>query len=393
MHGYWSAVYDPFWSPRSNNQQRTTIPMPRYTKIDTLDDFLSRDTLRHCVIQDLDFTGVAIDWSAHDATGSAFLGCTFPEPGVEAALVHAGALVFPEVPDLPFRPYRPSLYTWRELLDGYSESDDRSLDLRIYRHAQSVKQTPVLLHELAQRIHDHAIDDALDEFLDGRRVVGIMGGHGAPRTNDAFRDVAWIARALTRDGYTIASGGGPGIMEAANLGAWLASSPDPALDEALAILAEAPRYTDSGYVARARQVIEAIPQGADSLAVPTWFYGHEPTNLFASHIAKYFSNSLREDGLLAIAIHGVIYARGSAGTLQEVFMDLCQNHYTTFEYISPMVFLDPPYYRDRIGLWPMLEKFMDEKDAGYRDYLAITGNPAEAVDFIQSHPPRQNHGV
>ena len=35
-------------------------------------------------------------------------------------------------------------------------------------------------------------------------------------------------------------------------------------------------------------------------------------------MAKYFSNSLREDGLLAIATHGVVYAPGSAGTTQDV---------------------------------------------------------------------------
>ena len=32
-----------------------------------------------------------------------------------------------------------------------------------------------------------------------------------------------------------------------------------------------------------------------SLGVPTWFYGHEPPNLFATRIAKFFTNALRED--------------------------------------------------------------------------------------------------
>ena len=79
---------------------------------------------------------------------------------------------------------------------------------------------------------------------------------------------------------------------------------------------EDPFYFEAAYDARA-----AYPDGQPNLALPTWFYGHEPTNLFSSYIAKYFANSLREDGLLAIARHGVIYAPGSAGTVQEVFMD------------------------------------------------------------------------
>ena len=41
-------------------------------------------------------------------------------------------------------------------------------------------------------------------------------------------------------------------------------------------------------------------------------------------------------GLLAIAKHGVIYAPGSAGTIQEIFQDAAQNHYSSFGPPSPM---------------------------------------------------------
>ncbi len=61
-----------------------------------------------------------------------------------------------------------------------------------------------------------------------------------------------------------------------------------------------------------------------SIGIPTWLYGHEPPAPFATHIAKYFANSVREDGLLTIAKHGVIFAPGSAGTTQEIFQDATQ---------------------------------------------------------------------
>ena len=70
------------------------------------------------------------------------------------------------------------------------------------------------------------------------------------------------------------------------------------------------------FIAQAQAVVDQLGghTPGPSLAVPTWFYGHEPSNLFASHIAKYFSNSIREDTLLAVALYGIVFAPGSAGT-------------------------------------------------------------------------------
>ena len=46
-----------------------------------------------------------------------------------------------------------------------------------------------------------------------------------------------------------------------------------------------------------------------SLALPTWHYGHEPFTPFATHVAKYFLNSIREDVLLTLASCGIIFRR------------------------------------------------------------------------------------
>jgi len=56
-------------------------------------------------------------------------------------------------------------------------------------------------------------------------------------------------------------------------------------------------------------------------------YGHEPPNLFSFHIAKYFYNSLREDGLVTISNAGLIFAKGNAGTVQEIFQDTTLVYY------------------------------------------------------------------
>jgi hypothetical protein len=172
-----------------------------------------------------------------------------------------------------------------------------------------------LFELLAQRVHDNSIDDALGHLLregDPKRVVAIMGGHGMRRDDRAYRDVARLSRRLTRQGKLCASGGGPGAMEATNLGAWLAAHPDGALDEALRLLAPAPvfdpiaAWLDAAFTVR---TAFPLPDGEGrSLGIPTWHYGHEPPNVFASDIAKYFANSIREEGLLAIALGGVVRA-------------------------------------------------------------------------------------
>lgn len=361
--------------------------MKRIEELESLDALLKQQPdLRDCVLQSLDCREV--DLSACELDGTVFLGCRFSDGQDLAALMESGALIFPTLPNLPYNPYRNSLYTWQELQTGENEHPDGSLDLQIYDH-MLVHRDPArskITESLMQRIHDHAIDDALAELIAGRNVVGIMGGHSALRTDPAFRQVVELARALTRAGYFVASGGGPGIMEAANLGAWLARYDEDAIDKSIELLSRAPSYTDNGYMDAAREVLDCYPEGAESLAVPTWFYGHEPSNLFSPHIAKYFANSIREDGLLAIAIHGVVYAPGSAGTLQEVFLDLCQNHYATFKYQSPMVFLGQTMWNETIPVMPLLHRFAEGRD--YAKMITCLDDPQDVAQFIIDHPPK-----
>jgi predicted Rossmann-fold nucleotide-binding protein len=213
-----------------------------------------------------------------------------------------------------------------------------------------------------------------------------MGGHSMRRSDPQYAVVAELGRTMTREGWHVATGGGPGAMEAANLGAWLADHPDSVLPEAIALLcAEVDFHRPDEYLAAGRDVLEQFPNGASSLAVPTWFYGHEPTNQFATHVAKYFANSIREDGLLAVATRGVVFSPGAAGTLQEVFQDATQNHYAVFGTVSPMVFLGSEFWCSELPAEPLLRRL-----AGDRPYAVLIGtadSAAEAMEFLRSHPP------
>ena len=349
--------------------------------------------LDHSVVQGLDLRDAGIDWESLTCEGAVFLGCRFPAGVALEELMAKGATVFPEFPRLPYNPYRPRLYSRAELMTGWSPERDGSVDKRIYEHFEAAgRDAPGVLEALAQRLHDHAIDDALRDLLEGRtdgagvkKVVGVMGGHGTPRTDPYYRKVARIAQELTRRGYFVTSGGGPGMMEAANLGAYLADATPEELDEALVMLGKAPVYTDDGYMEAAQEVLDRFRHGHPSLAVPTWFYGHEPSNLFSVHIAKYFSNSLREDGLLAIATYGILFAPGSAGTTQEVFQDATQNHYGTFDVISPMVFLGEEHFGAKTGVFDCLSRQAAGKS--YAESLFLTDEEEDVVAFLEAHPP------
>ncbi|MEL6349608.1 MAG: hypothetical protein AAFV53_41275 [Myxococcota bacterium] len=88
---------------------------------------------------------------------------------------------------------------------------------------------------------------------------------------------------------------------------------------------------------------------------------------------------------MAIATRGVIYAPGSAGTIQEVFMDAAQNHYGTFQKVSPMVFLNTRYWTETKPVYPLLAQLATDRQ--YGDLLSIFDDVDEAVQFILSHPP------
>jgi predicted Rossmann-fold nucleotide-binding protein len=294
------------------------------------------------------------------------------------------------------RPYalRPErLYTRDDLMQGWHRGADHSmtLDGRIYEYVKAHGgRAPDMKEGLAQRAHDHFIDVALAAFLmqTGRPVVGVMGGSRTVAADPNYRRVVHLTASLSRRGYLVVGGGGLGIMEAANLGAYLADRSDGDRDDAVDALAGAPPYTEdpAGYIGVEVDVRERFAPGGESLAIPTWVNSGEPISQFASHIAKYFSNSIREDGLLAVATAGIVFAPGGAGTMQEIFQDAAQNADRIFGR-SPMAFLDTRHYRLETGLYLALER--QATRLGFADLLSVGDEPEQILDRFPpvSAPP------
>ena len=363
-----------------------------YTEIDSPDQLgalLQSDAqINKYVFRNLDFTPIKEMVAKSIFTDCIFLGCTLPDSIHEA--LDSSCMIFSQI-DVPYNVHRSKLYSPEELYAGYDpahpETQATCYDGRIYSHylAQG-KTTRNLRITLARSLHDHSISDALHDFLssyDERHLVGIMGGHGLLRTDAAYRKIARISKQLTEAGYLMISGGGPGAMEATHLGAWFAGRTDDELDQAIDILRVASSFRDEGWLATAFEVRRRWPQEKyASLGVPTWLYGHEPATPFATHIAKYFDNSIREDGILTIAMGGIIYSPGSAGTLQEIFQDAVQNHYLSFGYASPMVFLDRDYWTTQMPVYPLLEELLAK--GRYKNLiLSIADNEDDIIAEIR----------
>lgn len=334
-------------------------------------------------VQSVDLTDRTFALLSTDTTGAVFLGCPM-EPDAAAKVRADGALVFPPVPDLPFDPYRGLLYSPDELFEGLAAGGyEATPDALAYDWFQRTKADGDIFASMLRSIHDDAISDALDELLVGARVVGVMGGHAMARGTDAFAGAARLGRALGRAGFTVATGGGPGAMEAANLGAYAAPHPDEMLDEALELLAKAPSFIPSisDWAGAAFEVRDRWPGGGDSVGIPTWFYGHEPPNAFAGHIAKYFANATREDGLLARCNAGVIFLPGAAGTVQEIFDNATPNYYESRGEPTPMVLVNRTHWTERLPTWPLLQSLAAGRSMESR--IALVDSVDEAPDALR----------
>lgn len=301
----------------------------------------------------------------------------------------------------PFPTYPRKLYTSKELYAGYDYHDESTFetcyDTKVYRHYLNFGKQDVMdvRETLARSLHDHFISYSLQQLLDiyeEKMVVGLMGGHAKRRDDPDYRQIVFLSKKLTEMGRLMVTGGGPGAMEATHLGAWMAGRSDEEVNEAVDMLMPSPTFKDEGWLRRSFEVMERFPLQTNyrSLAIPTWFYGHEPTAPFATHIAKYFDNSVREDGIVTIAKGGIIYTPGSAGTMQEIFQDAVQNHYESVGYASPMIFMGKDYFTNCLPAYKFL-KTMSEKGLYNNMYLTISDDNDEIIDALVKFKEADEH--
>ena len=133
-------------------------------------------------------------------------------------------------------------------------------------------------------------------------------------------------------------------------------------------------------------MLDRFGAGCESLSIPTWHYGHEPANLFATAIAKYFRNSTREAILLEVCDAGIVFLPGAGGTVQEIFQDGCENYYADESSVAPMVLVGREHWTETVPAWPLLKRLA--RGRAMEDHVHLVDTPDEAAAVVGGLSPR-----
>ncbi|HUL11096.1 MAG TPA: TIGR00730 family Rossman fold protein [Methylococcaceae bacterium] len=187
--------------------------------------------------------------------------------------------------------------------------------------------------------------EGFDKLADIQYAVSIFGSARLKPETPYYQAAQTIAEILSSNGYSIISGGGPGIMEAANKGAWLKNAPSVGLNIQLPS--------------------EQRPNGYQNIALEFRYF-------FARKV-MFVKYSI-----------GYVCLPGGFGTLDEFFeaLTLMQTHKI---HPMPLILFGCEYWS---GLLDWLKKNLvgnDLIEAHELNYITVTDDPLEVIDIMNKH--------
>jgi len=218
------------------------------------------------------------------------------------------------------------------------------------------KLPPPLASDLAEKTwsarESWRVFGIMSEFVEAterlnaiRPAVSIFGGSRARPDHPYYMLAERIAREISDAGFSVISGGGPGIMEAANKGAFAGRSPSVGLNIQLPHEQRANPYQDVSQTFR---------------------------HFFARKVM-----------FVKFAIAYVVMP-GGFGTLDELFeaLTLVQTRKTR---VMPIILVHEPFWRGLIDWFRQTLVSESMIDAGDVDLITVTDDPRTVVDTIFSH--------
>ncbi|MDD5035106.1 MAG: TIGR00730 family Rossman fold protein [Methylococcaceae bacterium] len=187
--------------------------------------------------------------------------------------------------------------------------------------------------------------EGFDKLADLHFAVSIFGSARVGPDSSYYRSAQIIAENLASHGYSIISGGGPGVMEAANKGAWLKDAPSVGLNIQLPTEQKSNPYQNISLEFR-------------------YFFARKVM------FVKYSS--------------GYVCLPGGFGTLDEFFeaLTLMQTHKTP---PMPLILFGSEYWAglvDWIRNTMVAKHLIEEKEL---EYISITDDPLEVVAIMNRH--------
>jgi hypothetical protein len=192
----------------------------------------------------------------------------------------------------------------------------------------------------------------MGEFVEGFETlrdvwpsVSVFGGARVRRGSPYYQDAVRLAEVLSSRGYSVITGGGPGLMEAANRG--------------------------------------ALGKGGDSIGLSIKLPSEQGTNEFAETAVEFNYFFARKVMFVKYAC-GFVGMPGGFGTLDEIFEALTLVQTRKIKGV-PIVLFGTDFWA---GLIEWLERRpVDQRLLSKRDLrlIQLTDDPEEAADWIDRH--------